>query len=366
MEEESRPLARILSLDGGGIRGVITAVILDEIEKRTKKPICELFDLIAGTSTGGILAAGLTVPDKEDISKPKHTAERMVEFYRKEGKVIFGNKASLPKLLYRAYHKSDRIESVLQSCLGKDVFLSSAVQNILITSYEIETGMPMLFNSRRAKTDDGWNYRLWEVARATSAAPAYFQPYKLKRSAGEGSLIAGNDDPLTGVYEEWPVDYYALVDGGVFANNPTMCAFAEANRFRGDKLEKKLNEQKYFIISIGTGETRKGIPLQKVEGSGLNWMNPQKGFPVIDAMFQSSSESVDALARKICSHKPDEYHRIQTVIAEKYSSLDDITDENLKGLVKSATDWIENRSDYLDVLCNQLTTYSQKPATYIQ
>lgn len=78
---------KILSIDGGGIRGIIPALILAEIEQRTGKPICQMFDLIAGTSTGGILALGLTRPD--DTGQPAYRAEDLVRLYKTEGPVIF-------------------------------------------------------------------------------------------------------------------------------------------------------------------------------------------------------------------------------------------------------------------------------------
>ena len=80
---------RILSIDGGGIRGIIPAVILQEIEKRANKPICELFDYVAGTSTGSILATGLTVPDELQKNKPKFTASDLLKIYEEKGKIIF-------------------------------------------------------------------------------------------------------------------------------------------------------------------------------------------------------------------------------------------------------------------------------------
>ena len=80
---------RILSIDGGGIRGVIPAVLLAEMEKRTERPVSELFDLIAGTSTGGILAAGLSVPDLANPAVPKFTAGRLLALYEKRGEEIF-------------------------------------------------------------------------------------------------------------------------------------------------------------------------------------------------------------------------------------------------------------------------------------
>src|SRR5438270_629061 len=85
-----RPL-RVLALDGGGIRGVIPATVLAEIERRCGKRICEVFDLIAGTSTGGILALGLTTPDATTPSKPRYRAEDLVALYAEKGPTIFGS-----------------------------------------------------------------------------------------------------------------------------------------------------------------------------------------------------------------------------------------------------------------------------------
>lgn len=79
----------ILSIDGGGIKGIVPAMLLAEIEVITGKPICKLFDFIAGTSTGGILTLGLTKPSREDSAKPQFTAKEMVNLYRKEGRIIY-------------------------------------------------------------------------------------------------------------------------------------------------------------------------------------------------------------------------------------------------------------------------------------
>ena len=89
-----RKTFNVLSIDGGGIRGIIPAMVLAEIEERTDKPICELFDLIAGTSTGGILALALTKPDpnlsdSDADPQPEYTAERLVSLYQDSGRDIF-------------------------------------------------------------------------------------------------------------------------------------------------------------------------------------------------------------------------------------------------------------------------------------
>ena len=103
---------KILSIDGGGIRGLIPAVVLAEIEKRTGKPASELFDLIAGTSTGGILALGLTCPAAD--GRPRYSAERLIDLYQKEGNRIFNRSR------WRRFFKLDRVGDYLQLIVKDD------------------------------------------------------------------------------------------------------------------------------------------------------------------------------------------------------------------------------------------------------
>ena len=209
------PLFTILSIDGGGIRGIIPAMVLAEIERRTGRRIAEMFDLIAGTSTGGILALGLTVPEEQNRNRPKYEASQLVSFYEEDGKEIFHSfwqdVVSLHGLMEERY-PSEPIEGVLRKYLGEETKLSQALTEILITSYEIETCRPYFFTRRKARAKRGERFdpRMWEVARATTAAPTYFAPFQIKRSK------RSHLPPLT------------LIDAGVFVNNPTLCAYMEA------------------------------------------------------------------------------------------------------------------------------------------
>jgi len=121
---------KILSVDGGGIRGIIPATLLAEIEDRTQKPVSELFQLIAGTSTGGLLALALVKPDEN--GKPEYSADKIVDLYEKEGEQIFSRSVfhrfrSIGSLIEEKY-PVDGIKRVLEKCL---VFLNlSAVSCI--------------------------------------------------------------------------------------------------------------------------------------------------------------------------------------------------------------------------------------------
>ena len=202
---------KILSLDGGGIRGLIPARILEEIETQTKQPVHKLFDLISGTSTGGILAVGLTTPRTRAGARPC-TAKEMVDLYAERGNEIFSRSfwKSVTSLGDEKYDAAP-LERILHDMLG-DAELKDTVRDIVVTSYDIEARKPYLFKTSRAKETSGRNHLLRHVARATSAAPTCFEAFLLDES-------------------QWANEAHhrrALVDGGVFANNPSMIALSEA------------------------------------------------------------------------------------------------------------------------------------------
>jgi hypothetical protein len=340
------PLFTILSIDGGGIRGIIPAIILAEIERRTGRRIAELFDLIAGTSTGGILALGLTVPQQPKGTGPRFSASQLVGFYEQDGKEIFHSfwrdVVSLHGLVEQRY-PSEPFERVLQSYLGEQTRLSQALTEVLITSYEIETCRPFFFTRRKARERHGGRLdpRMWEVARATTAAPAYFAPFQIKRSRRSPLL------PLT------------FIDAGVFVNNPTLCAYAEAvslqrpssaeGAFNGQaggseqsrrpvevdsQIGPEADDLDYLILSLGTGEINTPIPYEDARNWGvLRWAHP-----LIDIAYDGGSDTVDQQMRQLMQvvKRPYLYFRFQPSLREGLSALDDTSDRNIKDLKRRA------------------------------
>ena len=191
----------VLSVDGGGIRGLIPAMVLANLEERTGKRTAELFDLIAGTSTGGIIALALTVPGED--GEPRWTANDLVDLYLTEGPRIFHH--SIGRLLESGLGLLDEkydarpLEDALKKYLG-EAMISHAVTDVMVTSYDLEHRKPFFFKTDRAKVKPEHDWLMREAARATSAAPTYFEPEKL---TADGEV-------------------FALCDGGVFANNPAM------------------------------------------------------------------------------------------------------------------------------------------------
>jgi len=301
---------RVLSIDGGGIRGLIPALVLAEIEKRSDRRIFELFDLIAGTSTGGILACALCAPDPLP-------AEQLVGLYEDEGPAIFDRSVwqrirSADGLLDEKYG-AGALDRALERFLS-DKRLAEARPDLLVPAYNMGDPGPYFFKSRKAR-DEGEDFPLSQVARATSAAPTYFEPYEL---TGE-----------------------ALVDGGVFAANPAMCAFAEVMRFQPSA--------DVFLLSLGTGQrTRK-----RSFGQIRNWGLIEWAKPILDVVFDGVSDAVDYQLQ----HALDtgHYWRLQVELDQASDDLDDASADNLRDLRAQAERLIAERTADIDSAIAALT-----------
>jgi patatin-like phospholipase/acyl hydrolase len=321
-------MVKILSIDGGGIRGIIPAMVLAEIEKRTKRAIASLFHLIAGTSTGGILALGLSIPKTPPA--PLYAASQLLAMFEREGARIF-SRGILHRLaacgnLRRSKYSAAGIEQVLLEYFGNSR-LGDAATDVLIPSYEIERSFPFFFRSAIARERSDYDFPAREVARATSAAPTYFQPMKL----------------LTGTF----TDHYTLIDGGVCANNPAACALVEARTTHPDASE-------FLMVSLGTGELTRCLPFEQTRNWGvLRW-----AVPVLDVVFDGASRTVDYQLRQLLpdiSTTCKRYYRFQTTLDSHNHRLDNASPENITALKALACNLVDRESAELDRLCEKLT-----------
>lgn len=316
---------KVLSIDGGGIRGVIPAMVLEEIEHRTGKPSASVFDLIAGTSTGGILALGLTKPSEHDQTKPQFGADQLVKLYEENGETIFPHHMwAMVRSLVEDRYPADGIEQVLGKYFGM-TRLSEALTPVLVTSYEIEQRIPFFFRSTKAKADPSYDFPMAHVARATSAAPTYFEPAKIPNDR------AG---------------YFALIDGGVFANNPGMCAFVDA-------IATIPNGAQVLVVSLGTGSLTRRYPYDKAKGWGLvSWARP-----LMDIVFDGGSETVDYQLKELLPAGADRkrrYYRFQCTLDHAMDDMDDATPANIHMLKVTAESLIHEQEADLTELCRQL------------
>ena len=315
--------SRVLSIDGGGIRGIIPAVILSELEKATGKPIAQMFDLIVGTSSGGVLALGLVMPGED--GKPKYTADDGVRLYMGQGHRIF-SRSTLHKVrsiwsVEAEKYPARGIEAVFGEYYG-DARLKDAITPVVVTSYEIERRAPFFFKSELAKADEAeYDFPMWQVARATTAAPTFFQPARLVAASGSRT--------------------YSLVDAGIFVNDPAMSALAEARSMGlGDDV---------LIVSLGSGEATQPILYQRAVGWGLRqWAQPLFGIS-----FDGTSSIVNYQLQQLLPE--DRYYRFQAKLNESNEAMDDNSSTNLRSLELLGQSIVEDNADAFREMCDQLS-----------
>jgi patatin-like phospholipase/acyl hydrolase len=307
---------RVLAIDGGGIRGIIPAVVLADLEARTDRSISDLFDLIAGTSTGGILACALSRPAGAG-DRPRFTAQELVQLYVDEGPKIFHRDLvrrvrTVNGLLDERY--DDRgLRAALDRFLGT-TRISEARTAIFLTAYELEGRFAFFFRSTRARNDDHYNFTMVDAAHATSAAPTYFEPIQVQDVAG--------------------AETYTLVDGGVFATNPAMCALAEMSRAaQAPQIE--------LLLSLGTGAQTAPIRYADAKDWGqLEWA-PR----IVDVVFDGVAETVDFEAQQLLG---DLYVRLQTKLTGAAEAMDDASAKNLAALRRVGEKLVADRAADLD------------------
>lgn len=315
---------KILSIDGGGVRGLIPARIVEELERRVGSPLADFFDVVMGTSTGALVAAALTAPHTS--GRPRAAAE-LPELYRHHGAQIFpmgrtdvsfgerltgrrdmslrdemrasaqrigsifgGNRA----FEGGARHESRGVDSVLELFFG-DVQLADCVTEIRITSFDQAASEPVVFSNRDT-------VKIRDALRASIAAPTYLAPHRL----GARSLI----------------------DGGVWANNPSLVALPEL-----------LADQRAVLISVGTGH--RPAPVEADAAINRSWLRQAGG---LFTMITEGESTHHLLERAL---PPERYIRLQTRLPAGVQ-MDDPSTANLDALDQAAHELIRIRSADID------------------
>ena len=309
-------MKKILSIDGGGIRGLIPALVLAEIEAKTSKAIAECFDLIAGTSTGGILALGFS--KNNGNGKPQYSANDLAGIYQSRGKEIFSRSlwkgvSSVGGLTDELYsHKG--LEKILDEYFGDDP-LGAGLTRTLITSYDIQNREPLFFKSWR---EEYRSVQMKHAARATSAAPTYFEP----------ALV-----PIGGATK-------ALVDGGIFINSPSVSAYAEARKI--------FSEDDLFVLSLGTGELIRPISYAEAKDWGkVGWL-----VPLLSCMFDGVADTSNYQMQMFLGQ--EKYIRLQTNLSTASDDMDNTTNGNIENLKTEAKKLIRTHKNELERVCRLL------------
>ncbi|MEI8321141.1 MAG: patatin-like phospholipase family protein [Alphaproteobacteria bacterium] len=281
---ESKDYIFVLSLDGGGVRGIIAAKILAHIAKETGRTIPEIFDIFVGTSTGGLIALFLNAPD--DLGHPKYSAEDLVGLYTDLPKKIFSHPSLLRKVrgtggVLTAKYSAKHYEEYLKTHFG-NATLSQTINPVVVTSFDIERGTPFFFNTLNAVANHRDDYFLWQAARATSAAPTYFKPY---------TLFVGDEKKK-------------LTDGGIGVNNPAAVGVTVAKDLMPNK--------KIYLVSIGTGVYLKK---NKFYGSGTF------GGGALSGLGRNFGTTIDALLNAPNTHTSETVKMLVEALGGKYLSL---------------------------------------------
>lgn len=315
---------RILSIDGGGVRGILPAAILASLEEKAGKPCHELFDLIAGTSTGGLLALMLAK------SNPLSAAQAL-EFYYSEAPRVFNDsylQRRLPVLgaldsLYNPKYEDEGRIALVREVVGNQR-MADALTDVLLTSYDIQLRMPVFF--RRASSPFqprnfrrlGGDIPMADAALATSAAPTYFAPHCLQ-SPTNGNAFWAVDSP-----------FYCLIDGAVFANNPSIVAMAQA--FSGARNSGiALRRSDILLVSLGTGSATESFAWE----SARDWGTMQWIRPIIDITLDGINESTDVVMDALFPEEEREqgnYYRFQSLLPQGREAIDRSDPEHLQWL----------------------------------
>ncbi|KAI7736452.1 hypothetical protein M8C21_011847 [Ambrosia artemisiifolia] len=347
-------LITILSIDGGGVRGIIPGVILDFLETELQKldgenaRLADYFDVIAGTSTGGIVTAMLTTPNEE--GRPVFTAKDVVDFYVEHcpkifphdsssdlhsehrhrhlfGKVVDPSKKAI-KALMGPKHNGRHLHNILQEKLqGRR--LHEAVTNVVIPTFDIKYLQPVIFSSYQLKTTPSLNAKFSDICIGTSAAPTYLPSHSFETKDSEGKVLRE----------------FNLIDGAVVANNPTLVAISEITKeiTKGSAdffPIKPMDYGRLLVLSIGTGTPKFQEKYDATQSSSwgvLGWLAGGGSTPLVDVFTQASGDMVDYHVSTVFQalHSTENYLRIQDdTLSGELATLDLATQENLENLVK--------------------------------
>lgn len=328
----------ILSIDGGGIKGIIPGMVLVELEERLRirtgddnAYVAEYFDFFAGTSTGGILTCLLLCPSKDNPQKPRFSAKEALNLYIENGTKIFDSRG-FKKVFADIGWVTERYDAkVLEDILleyFEDVKLSELIKPCIITAYNIELRKAHIFRQKVAKTRGNHrDFFVRDVCRATSAAPTYFSVAEIKSLAGVR---------------------YPLLDGGMFATNPSLSAFVEIKKEPEEDFPNDIH-----ILSLGTGVSKQSYDSDELRDTKALFVVPA----LLDMMMGASTETSHFYMKQIFGFLgiPDHYVRLEPMNLQSVEEkLDAASPKNIQKLMALADRMISQRSQVIDVIVDNL------------
>jgi patatin-like phospholipase/acyl hydrolase len=331
----------VLSIDGGGIRGIIPGTILSYLESELQRldgeeaRIADYFDVIAGTSTGGLVTAMLTAPDENN--RPIFAAKDINQFYLQHCPKIFpqesrsipvlGGAAETIRALTGPKYDGKYLRELLKEKLG-DLRLHNTLTNVVIPTFDIKRLQPTIFSSYEAKKNPSLDALLSDICTGTSAAPTYLPAHNFETTHSNGQVREFN-----------------LIDGGVVANNPALVAINEVSKeiHQGNPEFFPIKPTEYgrfLVVSIGTGALKANDKYNASEAAKwgvVGWLTSHHSTPLVDMFTQASSDLVDFFLSTVFQalHSEKNYLRIQDdTLSDTVASMDVATNENMNNLIK--------------------------------
>lgn len=341
-------IRHILSIDGGGVRGIVSSIVLDALDAEFKAigktcRVADCFDLITGTSSGAIVAAGLAMPrlDNAETSATPGDIRRLFE--QNAGRIFprrFFNEipiiGRLPQLFGPLY-RPDGLMRVLQEQFGDQSF-SAARRNLMIAAYSIDPRDIVLFrggpayHGREEESRFG-GVRVRDAIMGSSAAPTFLPPHRIEKPNGP---------------DQNGRSHWTAIDGGIFLNDPAMAALTEAIRlFPGDD---------FRVVSLGAGRETREYPFARSRHWGFSqWISPTGRFrtPLLSAIADGQ---VRAVNRQLHYLLDENYYRFDYRLERGRGSdrLDDSSRRNITRLTRGTLEMIEEMRPKLRKLAEVL------------
>ncbi len=335
----------ILSIDGGGIRGIVPSIFLVYIENKLRElsgdkqaRLIDFFDFFAGTSTGALIVSALLSPDKNN--NPKYFTDELVDIYKNNCLDIF-NPSILSTIktasgVLDVKYSSDGFAKVLEGYF-QDIELKQLLKPCLIPAYNMSEAKNHFFRQHLAKKDLQYNYLVRDVCLSACSALSYFPPMIVK-SFGEYSAC--------------------FLDGGIFAINPSLCAYSEVK-----KIYPYIDNDNIMMLSLGTGKQTQQYSCDEAK----HWGSMEWRYPASNILSSSSSEVAHFNMDKILNggDSKDNYLRIDPNIDDKhYSNMDNCDKGYLNYLSDFANNNIERYRPQLDSFVQKLLINKQKNSLF--
>lgn len=311
----------LLSLDGGGIRGLMHLYALVKLEEITKKSVIDLFDGIAGTSVGGVIACLLTLPNPNCPTRPLYSAKDVLQIMlENKDEMVVTNWQSLGGIL-GTHYKTTPVKNLLEKLLGENNFKNRLLPTVLIT-HDLHS-----YTERLISTTDSQDFYTKDVAMATCAAPTYYEPQYVR------TIDSSNE--------------YLLSDGGTAMNNPILAGIALIQQHYGTSMKD------IHAVSFGTGvigQNRDGDFLHN--GGCFDW-----ALEIADLCIDGQLSVIESTAKLYLGNR---YCRFNPFLGKGNVRLDDVSDRYINILSDAISQTLDSDNKFSEVVAALQTDTKDK------